>query len=76
MNQLCVIAWLNEEDRYKWYIGYIKEVIQKNYLVGHLKREFRASNQTWKYPTKSDENVVERKQILEVGVKGECSLEH
>ena len=50
-----------------------KEVIKKNYLVDHLKQEFRSSNKTWKYPTKSDEDVVE-KTNLKVGVKGEWSL--
>ena len=56
--------WLNKDDSYEWYIGYVKEVIEKNYVVDHLKQEFRSSNKTWKYPTKSDENVVERKQLL------------
>ena len=60
VNQLCVTVWLNEEDRYEWYIGYVKEIIKENYLADHLKREFRSSNKTWKYPTKSDEHVVDR----------------
>ena len=26
VNQLCVTVWLNEEDNYGWYIGYVKEI--------------------------------------------------
>ena len=66
--------WLNEEDSYEWYIRYVKEIREEYYLVDHLKQEFRSSYKKRKYPTKSDENVVERKQILEVGVEGEWSL--
>lgn len=39
-----------------------------------LQYEFRSSNKTWKYPTKSDKTDVGRKQNLEAGVKGEWSL--
>ena len=51
---------------------YVKDV-EKNYLVDHLRQEFISSNETWKYPTKADENVVE-KTNLKVGVKGEWLL--
>ena len=66
VNQLCITVL--------WYIGYVEEIIEENYLVDHLKREFSSSNKTWMYPTKLDENVVEIKQILEVGGRGEWSL--
>ena len=70
---------MNKDDSYEWCSRYVEEVIEENYLVDHLKQEFRPSNKTWKYPTKSDENVVERKQPLifnklEVSVKGELFL--
>lgn len=52
---------------------YVKDVVEKNYLVDHLRQEFISSNKTWKYPAKADENVVE-KTNLKVSVKGEWLL--
>ena len=46
VNQLYVTVWLNDQDNYEWYIGYIKESEEKNYLIDNLKREFRKSNKT------------------------------
>ena len=49
VNHLSVTMQLNEEDSYEQYIGYVKEIIEENYLINHLK-----------HPTKSVENVWKR----------------
>ena len=43
VNQLCITVL--------WYIGYVEEIIEENYLVDHLKQELSSSNKTWTYPT-------------------------
>ena len=37
VNQMCVVFWL-EGEAFTWYIGYITEVNEENYVVDHLQQ--------------------------------------
>ena len=74
VNQMCVVSWL-EGETFNWYIGYITEVNEENYVIDHLHRTPPRQNKYWQYPRKSDKQIVLPEQIVDIEVKGDWTLE-
>ena len=73
-NQMCVVFWL-EGEAFTWYIGYITEVNEENYVVDHLHRNPLKQNKHWHYPRKPDKQIVLHDQMVDIEVKGDWTQE-
>ena len=55
VNQICVTLWMEDNGRKTWYVGYCKEVLDKEtFVVEHLERVKRGSSLKWRYPVMED----------------------
>ena len=75
INQIHAIIWQNGSGGKEWYLGYIKEKIENNFIVDHLHRISKDSDLMWTYPTTPDIQTVEREQILHIEIKGDWNME-
>ena len=73
-NQMCVAFWL-EGEAFTWYIGYITDVKEENYVVDHLHRNPLKQNKHWHYPRTSYKQIVLPDQTADIDVKGDWTLE-
>ena len=71
VNQLCVTVWTDSTGKYDWYLGYAKEIAEKDAVltVDHLQKI--ANKTMWKYPQREENLVVQTEQLLGVEVIGE-----
>ena len=75
INYIHAIIWQNEKEEKEWYLGYIKEEIENEYIVEHLQRVSQGSDLMWTYPTTEDIQRVEKEQILPIEIKGDWNME-
>ena len=75
VKQMCVIVW-QEDNGYKWYLGYIKEVNSDGtLLVDHLTRALDNSHSKWKYPSREDMQKISPEQVIRCKVEGDWDLQ-
>ena len=74
VNQMCVVFWL-ESEAFTWYIGYISEVNEENYVVDYLHQNPLKQNEHWHYPRTSDKQIVLPDQMVDIEEKGDWTLE-
>ena len=73
-NTMCVVVWIDENDSYSWYLGYIKKQVDDKFLVDHLTRVVKNSDTAWKYPSKEDQETVFDDQIVDCSIIGEWDM--
>ena len=69
LNRMIISLWINESDKGSdevWYIGFVTDTCddsQDEVIVDHLHPKDK-SLARWRYPPKSDECRVDRRQII------------
>ena len=70
VNKIRVVCWNVANEQYVWYLGYIKEKRDDNFIIDHLTRDIKSSNRLLKYPIVEDVQEAERDQILDTNIDG------
>ena len=72
INDLCVVVWQSADNKYDWYLGYVKSYIDgESYVIDHLQRVLPGSHHQWMYPKREDIQTVELDQIIPFDVIGQ-----
>ena len=61
-------------DEYQWYIGYIKQELEKGFVIEHSHWVSEKTNTQWVHPSSEDIQIVEKEQALHCKVEGEWNL--
>ena len=70
VGELCVVVWEVEKDA-NWFLGYVNEKLNNNFVVEHLHRYPNKQNDFWKYPTPDDIQTVSEDQIIPCKIDGD-----
>ena len=70
VNQLCIVVWEVEKE-VKWFIGYVKEILEDGYTVEHLHRSPSTQNDFCNYPSPDDMQTVSEEQIIPCKIDGD-----
>ena len=63
VNQLCIVVWEVEKE-VKWFIGYVKEILEDGYTVEHLHQSPCTQNDFWNYPSPDDVQTIYEEQLI------------
>lgn len=61
-------------DEYQWYIGYIKQELEKGFVIEHSHWVSEKTNTQWVHPSSEDIQIAEKEQALHCKVEGEWNL--
>ena len=59
------------EKEVKWFIGYVKEILEDGYTVEHLHQSPSTQNDFWNYPSPDDIQTVSEEQIIPCKIDGD-----
>lgn len=61
-------------DEYQWYIGYIKQELEKGFVIEHSHWVSEKTNTQWVHPSSEDIQIAEKEHALHCKVEGEWNL--
>ena len=68
--KFCIVVWEVEKE-VKWFIGYVKEILEDGYIVEHLHRSPSTQNDFWNYPSPGDIQTLSKEQIIPCQIDGD-----
>ena len=74
VSELCRVKWLVCGNEYQWYISYIKQKVENEFVYGHLLRVSDMTNTQWAYASYEDIQIAEKVHILHCKVEGKWNL--
>ena len=63
INYICIVVWEVEKE-VKWFIGYVKEILEDGYTVEHLHQSPSTQNDFWNYPSPDDVQTIYEEQLI------------
>ena len=55
----------------KWFISYVKEILEDGYIAENLHQSPITQNDFWKYPSPDDMQTVSEEQIMHCKIDGD-----